>query len=124
MGGFQSVSIGLSHPELFRYVLAYSGGFSVPGGNPSSAAIEATSPWRELLAKPEQTKRNFQLIFLGAGLQETGMLANGRRLVTLLQQKGVNAKWSEYPGGHVFSVWRNLLNETAPMLFRKPQDGK
>ena len=124
MGGFQSVSIGLSHPELFRYVLAYSGGFSVPGGNPSGAAIEATAPWTELLAKPEQTKRNFQLIFLGAGLQETGMLANGRRLVKLLQEQGVNAKWSEYPGGHVFSVWRNLLNETAPMLFRKPQDHK
>ena len=27
MGAMQSVSIGLSHPELFHYVLAYSGGF-------------------------------------------------------------------------------------------------
>jgi enterochelin esterase-like enzyme len=51
------------------------------------------------------------------------MLGNGRRLVELLQDKGVNAKWSEYPGGHVFSVWRNLLNETAPMLFKATQQG-
>ncbi len=27
MGAMQSVAIGLAHPELFHYVLAYSGGF-------------------------------------------------------------------------------------------------
>ena len=62
--------------------------------------------------------------FLGSGLQEASMLDNGRRLVKLLQAHGVHAKWSEYPGGHVFSVRRNLINKTAPMLFRKPQDRK
>jgi enterochelin esterase-like enzyme len=124
MGGFQSISIGLSHPELFRYVLAYSGGFSGVGANADAGAIETQFPWSELLAKPEQTKKNFNLLFLGAGQRETGMLASGQRLVKLFQEKGVNARWSEYPGAHVFSVWRNLLNETAPMLFKPPQGSK
>jgi enterochelin esterase family protein len=117
MGAFQSVQIGLARPELFRYVLAYSGGFG--GIGPAvEGEIETQSPWKELLANPEQTKKNVRLLFLGAGRQETSTLAPGRRLVKLFKEKGVNALWADYPGGHVFSVWRNHLNHTAPMLFR------
>ena len=40
MGAMQSVSIGLSHPELFHYVLAYSGGFGGLGPAPAVGQIE------------------------------------------------------------------------------------
>jgi len=117
MGAFQSIQIGLAHPELFHYVLAYSGGFG--GIGPAiQGDIEAQSPWRELLANPEQTRKNLRLLFLGAGGQETAMLPPGKRLVQLFKEKGINAVWADYPGGHVFSVWRNHLNYTAPLLFR------
>jgi enterochelin esterase family protein len=117
MGAFQSVQIGLGHPELFRYVLAYSGGFGGIGPE-MPGDIETHSPWKELLADPERTKRNLRLLFLGAGRQETSMLEPGKRLVKLFKEKGVNAVWADYPGGHVFSVWRNHLNHTVPMLFQ------
>jgi len=123
MGGFQSISIGLAHPELFRYVLAYSGGFGGLGPSAGTTEIETQSPWKELLANPA-TRKNLRLLYLGAGQQETGMLAPGRRLIKLFEEKGVNARWSDYPGGHVFSVWRNQLNETAPMLFKPVQGVK
>ncbi|HWR14932.1 MAG TPA: alpha/beta hydrolase-fold protein [Terriglobales bacterium] len=117
MGAFQSVQIGLKHPELFHYVLAYSGGFG--GIGPQTAGtIEEQSPWKELLANPQQTKKNLHLLFLGAGEKETAMHEPGQRLVKLFKEKGVNAVWKTYPGAHVFSVWRNDLNYTAPMLFR------
>jgi enterochelin esterase family protein len=119
MGAMQSVSIGLAHPELFRYVLAYSGGFGALAPAPGSGAVETQSPWKDLLSNPAQTKKSLHLLFLGAGQQETGLLAPGRRIVESLKAKGVNARWSEYPGGHVFSVWRNHLHESAPLLFRK-----
>ena len=80
--------------------------------------IETHSPWKDLLANPEQTKKDLRLLFLGAGQQETSMLPPGKRLVNLLKEKGINVVWADYPGGHVFSVWRNHLNYTAPMLFR------
>jgi len=116
MGAFQSIQIGLAHPELFHYVLAYSGGFG--GIGPATPGdIETQSPWKELLANPEQTKKNLRLLFLGAGRQETSMLSPGKRLVKLFKEKGINAVWADYPGGHVFSVWRAHLNFTAPMLF-------
>jgi enterochelin esterase family protein len=117
MGAFQGIQIGLAHPELFHYVLAYSGGFGGIGPQ-MPGEIETQSPWKELLANPEQTKKNLRLLFLGAGRQETAMLPPGKRLVKLFKDKGINAVWADYPGGHVFSVWRNHLNYTAPMLFR------
>ena len=122
MGGFQSIEIGLAHPELFGYVLAYSGGFGSLGPQPPATLIETQAPWAQLLANAPATKKRLQLLFLGCGRQETGMLAPGQRLVRLLQERGINARWADYPGWHVFSVWRNLLHESVPMLFR-PQAG-
>jgi enterochelin esterase-like enzyme/lysophospholipase L1-like esterase len=118
MGGFQSLEIGLAHPELFRYVLAYSGGFGALGSRPPAAGDETRSPWKELLADPVRTQQNLRLLFLGSGRGETGMLGHGQDLVRRLQAVGVNARWSDYPGGHVFSVWRNLLHESVPLLFK------
>ena len=118
MGGFQSVEIGLAHPELFRYVLAYSGGFGALGSRPPATGDDTRSPWKELLAEPARTKQNLRLLFLGSGRAETGMLGHGQDLVRRFQAQGVNARWSDYPGGHVFSVWRNLLRDSAPLLFK------
>jgi enterochelin esterase family protein len=122
MGAFQSIEIGLAHPELFGWVLAYSGGFGALGPQPPEAPIETQPPWTQLLANAPATKKNLQLLFLGSGQAESGMLPPGQRIVRLLQERGVNAHWADYPGGHVFSVWRNLLHESVPMLFRqRPQ---
>jgi enterochelin esterase family protein len=115
MGAFQSVEIGLAHPDRFGYVLAYSGGFGALGPQPP-ASPEAQPPWKELLAQP--SAKHLPLLFLGCGQQETGMLAPGKRLVQLLADRGARAKWADYPGGHVFSVWRNLLHESVPLLFK------
>jgi enterochelin esterase-like enzyme len=117
MGAMQSIAIGLSHLELFHYVLAYSGGFGSLGTAPATTDIETQSPWKDLLANPAETKKRLRLLFLGCGQQETGLLAPGQRLVKLFKEKGINAEWADYPGGHVFSVWRNDLNTSAPMLF-------
>lgn len=117
MGAMQSVEIGLAHPESFRYVLAYSGGFGTLGLQPAPG-VEPQAPWKALLANPSDARKNLRLVFLGCGQQETGMLAPGKHLVRLLQEQGVYARWSDYPGAHVFSVWRNLLNESAPLLFK------
>jgi enterochelin esterase family protein len=116
MGAFQSLEIGLAHPERFRYVLAYSGGFGSLGPM-LPVRMDADSPWKELLADPAGARKNLRLLFLGCGQQETGMLASGQHLVQRLQAQGVTARWADSPGGHVFSVWRNLLHESLPLLF-------
>jgi len=45
------------------------------------------------------------------------MVAPGRRLVSQFKGMGINAVWADCPGAHVFSVWRNCLRDSAPMLF-------
>jgi enterochelin esterase-like enzyme len=77
-----------------------------------------------LLANPAATKKNLRLLFLGSGQQETGMIGPGKTVVRRLQEHGVSARWSDYPGGHAFSVWRNLLHESLPLLFRSPRAGR
>lgn len=119
MGAMQSVSIGLAHPELFHYVLAYSGGFGTLSLVQGEREVESQFPWKGLLANPEPARKSFRLLFLGSGQSEGGMLEPGRKLVGLLKDQGINAVWSDYPGGHVFSVWRNHLHESAPLLFKK-----
>jgi enterochelin esterase-like enzyme len=119
MGAMQSVLIGLAHPELFHYVLGFSGGFGSLGVETSSPDVTTQSPWKEILADPAKTSKSLRMLYLGSGQSETGLLEPGKKLVVLLKGKGINARWSDYPGGHVFSVWRNQLNETAPLLFRK-----
>jgi enterochelin esterase family protein len=121
MGAFQSVEIGLAHPDLFRYVLAYSGGFGSLGAQPPPE-VEAQSPWKEALAHSEAAKKNLSLLFLGSGQEETGMRGPGQRLVRLFRDRGVNARWADAPGWHVFSVWRTLLHESVPLLFKTRRD--
>jgi enterochelin esterase-like enzyme len=119
MGAMQSVAIGLAHPELFHYVLAYSGGFGSLGVESASAYVETQAPWKDLLANPVVAKKSLRLLFLGCGQDEAGMLAPGKKLAGLLKEKGIRTEWADHPGGHVFSVWRHHLNESIPMLFQK-----
>src|SRR5204862_8038488 len=80
MGAMQSVAIGLAHPELFHYVLAYSGGFGSLGVTSASQGVETQSPWKELLADPARAKKSFKLVFLGSGQAETGLMDPGKKL--------------------------------------------
>lgn len=119
MGAMQSVAIGLAHPELFHYVLAYSGGFGSLGVESASASVETQAPWNAILANPAAAKKSLRLLFLGSGQDEAGLLPPGKTLTRLLQEKGFPVEWSDHPGGHVFSVWRHLLNDSLPLLFQK-----
>ena len=110
---------GLAHPELFHYVLAYSGGFGSLGVESATVNVEMQAPWKELLANPDVAKRSLRLLFLGCGQDEAGLFEPGKKLAGLLKEKGVRTEWADHPGGHVFSVWRNHLNESVPMLFQK-----
>jgi enterochelin esterase-like enzyme len=118
MGAMQSVFIGLAHPELFHYVLAYSGGFGSLGVESASPDVESQAPWKQVLSNPSDAKK-LRLLFLGSGQDEAGLLVPGKKLASLLKDKGVRVEWADHPGGHVFSVWRHHLNDSVPMLFRK-----
>jgi enterochelin esterase-like enzyme len=109
MGGGQALSIGLARTDLFHYVLGFSG---TVGGPFMNAEAELSGA----LSKTEAFKSKLRLLWVSCGRQDFLYQAN-RQFVDMLKSKGMKALFPEMEGSHVWSVWRNNLNETAPMLF-------
>ena len=119
MGAFQSLEIGLAHPELFRSVLAYSGGFGSLGSSAGGAmdtriAVEGTA--RRSRGRAEEPASAVPRLRPG---RRAGMLGARAAARASFQAQGVRRGGRTIPGGHVFSVWRNLLHESVPLLFTR-----
>jgi enterochelin esterase-like enzyme len=110
MGGGQALSIGLTNPDLFHYIL----GFSAAVGGPF---MNAEAEFNEALARPHFLNSKLRLLWIGCGKQDFLYQAN-LQFVDMLKNKGVKVLYHETEGSHVWSVWRNYLNETASMLFK------
>jgi enterochelin esterase-like enzyme len=110
MGGGQALSIGLTNPDLFHYIL----GFRAAVGGPF---MNAEAEFSKALAKPDILNSKLRLLWVGCGKQDFLYQAN-RQFIDLLKNKGVKVLYHETEGSHVWGVWRNYLNETAPMLFK------
>ncbi len=102
MGGGQALSIGLGHPDLFHYVLSYSGAVGGPFLKPDEI--------------PHVSTGKLKLLWISCGRQDFLYQAN-KQLSEKLQSEGVRLTYRETEGAHVWSVWRNNLNESAPLLF-------
>ena len=105
MGGMQSSTIGLNHPELFAYVGAMS-------GNAREAGIA------KALADPDKTNKAFKLIWLGCGTDDAA-INGGRALDKVLKEKNIRHEWVESEGyRHDYQIWRIYLRDLLPKLFR------
>jgi enterochelin esterase family protein len=109
MGGGQALLIGLTNTHLFHHILGYS---AAVGGPFMNAEVE----FNKALANPNAVNSRLRLLWIGCGRQDFLYQAN-RQFVDLLKNRGVKAQYHETEGSHVWSVWRNYLYETAPMLF-------
>jgi enterochelin esterase-like enzyme len=102
MGGGHATSIGFGHPELFAYVGAFSGF--------GSANL--------LTADPAKTNKNYKMIFIGAGTEDTAV-NRGHTMHDALTQAGVKHIWSEDPGyGHDYQIWRQYFYRLMQQTFR------
>lgn len=109
MGGGQSLTIGLNHPELFAWV----GGFSSFVRDPETAVAKA-------LAGPEATNKKLKLLWIACG-KDDRLIENARELSGLLKKKSIRHEFLETEGNHSWPVWRKYLADFAPLLFA---DGK
>jgi enterochelin esterase-like enzyme len=107
MGGVESLTIGLNHPELFSYV----GGFS-------AAITPATfsKDFAALAADPNVTNQKFHLIWLGCGTDD-GLFPASDGFSKFLDTAQVKHTFFRIPGAHTWIVWRQFLKEFAPQLF-------
>jgi len=105
MGGGQSLSIGLKHPELFGYV----GGFS-------SSARRAI-PVVKAIQNPEKLNERLKLLWIGCGRKDF-LLKENKKLFELLEDGHIRFTKRITEGAHEWPVWRRYLNEFVPLLFQ------
>lgn len=108
MGGLESVTIGLKHPEVFKYVVGMSSALHLEhfdehfpnfaGGNGNSFA-------------------HYKLLWIGCGTEDNLIKAN-RDFVSWAKGRNLPVTAVETPGQHSWLVWRNNLLTVAPLLFK------
>lgn len=106
MGGQESLTLGLAHPELFAWVGAMSAGL------PRSVSFDALFPGVNSSQPP------LSLLWIACGTDDS-LITPNRALVAWARQKGLSPVPIETSGGHAFPVWRDNLLAFAPLLFRK-----
>ncbi len=111
MGGGQALTIGMAHLDLFHYVLGYSAAVS-------GQFMKADEEFGNVLANPAETNAKLRLLWISCGKQDFLYQAN-RQFAERLKAKGVKLMYRETEGAHVWSVWRNNLNDSAPLLFTR-----
>jgi len=103
MGGFQTVTIGMNHPEIFGSI----GAWSAAGiNNPASVAAK-------LAAAPDNVKHGFQYVHLGCGEQDN-LITGTRGMDQWLTSQGIAHDLRAIPGVHSWLVWRVFLSEFLP----------
>ena len=106
MGGGQSLTIGLGNLDLFGWVGAFS------------SAIPEGQKLEELLAKPEAINEKLELLWIGCGRNDFLFEANQKFLERLNAEK-IKHTSNITDGAHEWRIWRNYLNELAPLLFKQ-----
>jgi enterochelin esterase family protein len=108
MGGGHSLGIGLTHPELFQWVGAYSAVAPQENLDTTFAALAAT-------AKAQRTSPKLLWIAIG---KDDYLLPRNDIFRSWLQQNQVPFTYKFTDGSHEWSVWRNYLEEFLPLTFR------
>jgi enterochelin esterase-like enzyme len=104
MGGLESLTIGLTHPEQFGWV----GGFSSAMGHRE----------RDELAALSGKSARLHLLWVACGTQDD-LITPNRRFIAWLKSKDVPVTAIETTGMHTWMVWRDNLTHFAPLLFQK-----
>ena len=107
-GGGESLTIGLSHLELFGWVCGFS------------AAIrenEFEQNFDKVLTDPDGTNKILRLLWVGCG-EEDHLFEVNQKFIELLKSKNIKHVAHITGGGHTWINWRRYLSEIAQLLFR------
>lgn len=112
-GGLAALCAAHEHSKVFGNVLSQSANvfYSPEPAAPANAYLR-DSGWltRKFVTTPLLALR----LYLEVGVLEAGVtnpVAEHRRLRDVLDAKGYDTVYSEFPGGHDFFTWRNSLGD-------------
>jgi enterochelin esterase-like enzyme len=103
MGGLESLTIGLTHPDQFGWV----GGFSSAMGHREKDELAALSG----------KTAGLHLLWIACGTEDDLVTPN-RKFIAWLKSKGIPVTAIETPGMHTWMLWRDNLAHFAPLIFQ------
>jgi enterochelin esterase family protein len=106
MGGAQALHLAARAPSLFGTVIGLSAPPDIPGGETLKAA------WQRRPAGAPGVR-----VHLLCGADDP-FLAEAGQAPAVLRTFGVPVEWTETPGTHDWSTWRDQLGRMLPRLFR------
>ena len=128
MGGMQTLFIASRHLDTFAYYASLSGPM-LRGSDPGQlfnaslqGPFDTKTAYDGLFANPAKFNDKVQLLWLGAGSEESQLHANISEAAEALRQSGVHRVFFESRGtAHEWQTWRRDLYDLAPRLFRSSQ---
>jgi enterochelin esterase family protein len=108
MGGGQTMNIAFNRPELFRYVVMMS----------PAAPRTPDQLYPSVFKDPSAVNKQFKLFWMAVGKDDTLTGPGDRELTKAFEQAGIRHQFKLTDGRHEWTVWRNHLNEVAPLLFK------
>ncbi len=108
MGGGQTMNIAFNRPELFRYVVMMS----------PAAPRTPEQLYPAVFKDPSALNKQFKLFWMAVGKDDTLTGPGDRELTKAFEQAGIRHQFKLTEGRHEWTVWRNHLNEVAPLLFK------
>ena len=110
MGGNQSLTIGLTHPDLFHWVA----GFSAAIPRDQAALLRR---FADVLDNPARTNETLRLLWTACGTDDRVWFPPNQLFAKLLDAHGVRHTFVTTPGAHQWQVWRRNFIALAPLLF-------
>jgi enterochelin esterase-like enzyme len=113
MGGLHTLYTGFNNTNLFSYLGIFSSGWILPmldkTANAQYSFIQSNEP---------AISKNLKSVWISVGGQEDIAYKNCQSMLARFNEIGIKYKYSEYPGGHTWPVWRNNLYNFAQVLFK------
>lgn len=112
MGGLQTLHAGVHNTDLFAYLGVFSSGWWANN-------IELSGPQYDFMKQNSTTiNKNLKQFWIAMGGKEDIAWQNCQIMMAKFDELKINYKYSEYPGGHSWPVWRNNLYNFSQLLFK------
>ncbi|HEX2935403.1 MAG TPA: alpha/beta hydrolase-fold protein [Bacteroidales bacterium] len=113
MGGIQTLYAGLNNTDIFAYLGVFSSGWII-----AMQGDLANQQYDFMKFNSDKINGNLKQFWIAMGGKEDIAYKNCQEMMKKFDELKINYKYSEYPGGHTWPVWRNNLYNFAQILFK------
>lgn len=113
LGGLHTLYTGINNTNLFSYLGVFSSGWIVP-----MLSKLADAQYDKMKSNATKINTDLKSLWVAMGEKEDIAYNNCKIMLAKFDELGIKYKYSEYPGGHTWPVWRNNLYNFAQVLFK------